>query len=73
MPDESPEPHQASMPPDPFQAADALYATVATEFNGLRNAGLGLVETALLVAAHLSLNGFITNAAQPPDAPTQAS
>ena len=42
-------------PADPVTAEDVLYAAIVSEFRGLRRAGAGWIEAALLVGAHLTI------------------
>lgn len=42
-------------PADPVIAEDALYVAIVNEFRGLRRAGAGWIEAALLVGAHLTI------------------
>lgn len=65
-PDDTPEPDQASMPPDPFTPVDDLFTVVYAEFCGLRRAGASLAEAALITAAHVAVNGIVNQDSQPP-------
>lgn len=47
----------ASPPPDPFQPMYAGYVQVLELFRGLRLAGAGLVEAALLTGGIIATNG----------------
>ena len=65
---ETPGPHDASpagMPPDPFTPADAAYALIYAEFAGLRKAGAGIVEAAVITAAHIIVTRALDQG-QPP-------
>lgn len=42
-------------PADPVAAEHSAYVAIVNEFRGLRHAGAGLIEAALLTAAHLML------------------
>ena len=44
---------QPEAPADPVSAEDNTYAAIVSEFRGLRRAGAGWVEAALLTAAHV--------------------
>lgn len=71
-PSEPPRPPEgrapASMPPDPFGPADAPSVMIMSEFHGLRRADASLVEAALIVAAHVVINGLAAQAQnRPPD------
>lgn len=46
---------QPEAPADPVAAEDTLYVTVVSEFRGIRRAGAGLVEAAVLTMAHLTI------------------
>ncbi len=48
---------QPAPPADPVSAEDSTYAAIVSEFRGLRRAGAGWVEAALLTAAHLVIIG----------------
>ena len=70
MPDEPAEPPASpSMPADPFSPAATGYHLIAASFHGLRGAGAGLVEAALITAAHVVMNGLATEARKPPEHP----
>ena len=49
--------HEAQDDPvaDAIAAEDTLYAAIVSEFRGLRRAGAGWIEAALLVGAHLTI------------------
>lgn len=40
---------------DAITAEDALYVAIVSEFRGLRRAGAGWIEAALLTGAHLAV------------------
>ena len=42
-------------PADPVAAEHGAYVAIVNEFRGLRHAGAGLIEAALLTAAHLTI------------------
>ena len=46
---------QPEAPADPVTAEDGLYVTVVSEYRGLRRAGAGLIEAAVLTMAHLTI------------------
>ena len=46
------------LPPDPFTPVDLGYAFVMSEFRGLRKAGAGLAEAAMITAAHCVINSM---------------
>jgi hypothetical protein len=46
------------LPPDPFTPVDLGFAFVMTEFRGLRKAGAGIAEAAMITAAHCVINSM---------------
>lgn len=46
---------QPGAPADAVSAEDTLYLSVVSEFRGIRRAGAGLVEAAVLTMAHLTI------------------
>ena len=68
MPDEPAEPPASpSMPADPFSPAATGYTLIAASFHGLRSAGCGLLEAALITAAHVVISGIAGEAKKPPE------
>jgi hypothetical protein len=55
------------MPADPFTPADTGYALIMGSFRGLRKAGAGLMEAALITAAHVVISGISNEARKPPE------
>ena len=70
-PDEPAEPPggraSPSMPADPFSPATTGYHLIVASFHGLRSAGCGLMEAALITAAHVVITGIATEARKPPE------
>lgn len=56
-------------PPDPFLPGDIGSIAVVTMLHGLRRAGAGMVEAAVMVAAQVAMAGIVTQAAQQQDPP----
>lgn len=46
---------QPGAPADAVSAEDTLYAAMVSEFRGLRRAGAGWIEAALLTMTHLTV------------------
>ena len=53
-------------PTDPFLPGDVGSIAVVTIFRGLRRAGAGMVEAALIVGAQVAITAVVTQAQQDP-------
>ena len=53
-------------PADPFLPGDVGSIAVVTIFRGLRRAGAGMVEAALIVGAQIAITAVVTQAQQDP-------
>ena len=51
-------------PADPFLPGDAGSIAVVALYHGLRRAGAGMVEAALIVAAQVAVTAMVTQAQQ---------
>ena len=55
-------------PADPFLPGDVGSIAVVTIYRGLRRAGAGMVEAALIVGAQVAITAVVTQAQQDPPA-----
>ena len=53
-------------PADPFLPGDVGSIAVVTIYRGLRRAGAGMVEAALIVGAQVAITAVVTQAQQDP-------
>ena len=58
-----PEVPEAPEPQAPFTPEDGLYAAIVSEYLGLQRAGAGVLDAALITAAHLTYLGLAQRAA----------
>lgn len=57
MPEDQPGPRVPRMPDDPFSPTDMGHVAVLEMYRGLRRAGAGMVEAAIIIGGMLAAQG----------------